>query len=241
MNCGENRNKVNLINKHQLKMNTLKNRFKIHFLSMTVISLISTFIFYELWDTKSVIPFITYASGYIGVFLLAFSLLLGPLNIMLKRRNPLSTYLRRDMGIFGGILALVHSVIGLFMHFTGKPWLYFVEEAGQGYAIRFGVFGMANYTGLLGALIIILLLAISNDYSLRKMKAAKWKNLQRSTYLMFVLAILHSIFYRINADKEELIMYLYLPLFIVVLIFQMTGVILKMRKAQVLKQSHGVE
>ncbi len=211
-------------------MSTLKTRIKVHYLPMTVISIVSSYIFYELWDTMSAIPFITYSSGYIGIFLLAFSLLLGPINLMLNRKNPISTYLRRDMGIFGGILSLVHSVIGLFMHFTGKPWLYFVEEVVQGYAIRFGVFGMANHTGLLGALIIILLLAISNDYSLRKLKAVKWKNLQRFTYLMFVLVILHSIFYRINAGKEDLIMYLYLPLFMVVLIFQIIGMRLKMRK-----------
>lgn len=211
-------------------MSTLKTRFKFHYLPMTVITIVSSYIFYELWETMSAIPFITYASGYIGIFFLAFSLLLGPINLMLNRKNPISTYLRRDMGIFGGILSLVHSVIGLFMHFTGKPWLYFVEEVVQGYAIRFGFFGMANHTGLLGALIIILLLAISNDYSLRNLKAVKWKNLQRFTYLMFVLVILHSIFYRINADKEDLIMYLYLPLFMVVLIFQIIGMRLKMRK-----------
>ncbi|MEX2594117.1 MAG: hypothetical protein WD426_15190 [Anditalea sp.] len=211
-------------------MSTLKTRIKIHYLPMTVISIISSYVFYELWDTMPAVPFITYASGYIGIFLLALSLLLGPLNLILNRKNPISTYLRRDMGIFGGILALVHSVIGLFMHFIGKPWLYFVEEVAQGYAIRFGVFGIANHTGLLGALIIILLLAISNDYSLRKLKAGKWKNLQRFTYLMFVFAILHSIFYRINADKEDLIMYLYIPLFMVVLVFQIIGMRLKMRK-----------
>ena len=211
-------------------MSTLKTRFKVHYLPMIVISMIFTYIFNELWDTSSAIPFITYASGYIGIFLLSLSLLLGPINLMLNRKNPVSTYLRRDMGIFGGILALVHSVIGLFMHFTGRPWLYFVEEVENGYAVRFGNFGIANYTGLIGTLIIILLLVISNDYSLRKLKSYKWKNLQRFTYLMFVFAILHSIFYRINADKEDLIMYLYLPLFLGVLIFQIIGVGIKMRK-----------
>lgn len=211
-------------------MSTLKTRLKVHYLPMTVISIISSYIFYELWDNMTAIPFITYATGYIGFTLLGVSLLLGPINLMLKRKNPVSTYLRRDIGIFGGILALVHSVVGLFMHFTGRPWLYFVEEVAQGYALRFGVFGIANHTGLLGALIIILLLAISNNYSLRKLKAIKWKNLQRFTYLMFVLVILHSILYRINAKNEDLIIYLYLPVFMVVLIFQIIGIVLKRQK-----------
>tara|TARA_R110000850_G_scaffold96394_1_gene201566 strand:+ start:3617 stop:4087 length:471 start_codon:yes stop_codon:yes gene_type:complete len=146
---------------------------------------------------------------------------------MLKLKNPISTNIRRDIGIFGGLLGLIHSVVGLFMHFTGRPWLYFVEEVEKGFAIRKGNFGLANYTGLLGAFILILLLVISNDYFLRKLKAAKWKNLQRFTYLMFVLVIAHSIFYRLNADKVDLIIYLYLPMFLTILVFQLIGIWLK--------------
>jgi sulfoxide reductase heme-binding subunit YedZ len=158
---------------------------------------------------------------------LAVSLLLGPLNLILRRKNPISTYIRRDIGIFGGVLGMIHSVVGLFMHFTGKPWLYFLEEVGDGLIIRIGNFGLANYTGLFGALILILLLIISNDYSLGKLKAVKWKNLQRSTYPMFLLVIAHSIFYRLNANKEDLIIFLYLPMFFMVLTFQLIGIWLK--------------
>lgn len=79
------------------------------------------------------------------------------------------------------------------MHFTDKPWLSSVEEIGESFAIRFGNFGLANYTGLFGLLILILLLIISNDYSLRRLKALKWKNLQRFTYPLFILVIAHSV------------------------------------------------
>ncbi len=198
---------------------------------MLVVGIIFCLIFYLLWKpTLPIVPFITYTSGYLSIFLLAVSLLLGPLNLMLKLKNPISTYIRRDIGIFGGILGVVHSVVGLFMHFTGRPWLYFVEEVGESFAIRFGNFGLANYTGLFGALILVLLLIISNDYFLGKLKAVKWKNLQRSTYPMFVLVIAHSVFYRLNAGKEDLIMYLYLPLFLAILVFQLVGIRLKMKK-----------
>ncbi len=208
--------------------NGLKNRFKIHYLPMLVLSIIFCLIFYIFWKpTLPVIPFITYTSGYLSIFLLAVSLLLGPINLILRRKNPLSTYIRRDIGIFGGILGIIHSVVGLFMHFTGKPWLYFLEEVGDNLIIRIGNFGLANYTGLFGALILILLLTISNDYFLGKLKAVKWKNLQRSTYLMFLLVIAHSIFYRLNANKEDLIIFLYLPMFFIVLAFQLIGIWLK--------------
>jgi sulfoxide reductase heme-binding subunit YedZ len=211
--------------------NSIAIRIKIHYLPLLIVSIIFCLIFYVLWKpTLSTIPFITYTSGYMSIFLLAVSLLLGPLNLMLKLKNPISTYIRRDIGIFGGILGVVHSVVGLFMHFTGRPWLYFVEEVGESFVIRSGNFGLANYTGLFGALILILLLIISNDYSLGKLKAAKWKNLQRFTYLMFLLVIAHSVFYRLNAGKEDLIIYLYLPLLLIVLVCQLAGVWFKMKK-----------
>lgn len=211
--------------------NSIKNRFKIHYLPMLVLSIIFCLIFYIFWKpTLPVIPFITYTSGYLSIFLLAVSLLLGPINLILRRRNPISTYIRRDIGIFGAILGIIHSVVGLFMHFIGKPWLYFVKEVGDDLIIRFGNFGLANYTGLFGALILILLLIISNDYLLGKLKAVKWKNLQRFTYLMFLLVIAHSIFYRLNANKEDLIIFLYLPMFLIVLAFQLIGIWLKMSK-----------
>ena len=198
---------------------------------MFALSVTFCIIFYLFWKpTLPIVPFITYTSGYLSICLLAVSLILGPINLMLKLKNPISTNIRRDIGIFGGLLGLIHSVVGLFMHFTGRPWLYFVEEVEKGFAIRKGNFGLANYTGLLGAFILILLLVISNDYFLRKLKAAKWKNLQRFTYLMFVLVIAHSIFYRLNADKVDLIIYLYLPMFLTILAFQLIGIWLKTRK-----------
>lgn len=209
-------------------------RFRAHYIPLLIVSIIFCIIFYVLWKPNlSTIPFITYTSGYLSIILLAVSLLLGPVNLMMNHRNPISTYIRRDIGIFGGALGVIHSGVGLFMHFTGKPWLYFVEEVGGGFSIRVGNFGLANYTGLFGVLILILLIIISNDYFLGKLKSVKWKNLQRFTYPMFLLVIAHSIFYRLNAGKEDLIIYLYLPMFLVVFIFQVIGIWIKMNRKRI--------
>ena len=210
---------------------SIQIRFRIHYIPMLVVSIIFCFIFYVFRSPPlTTIPFITYTSGYLSIFLIALSMLLGPVNLILKQKNPISSYIRRDIGIFGGILGIVHSVVGLFMHFTGKPWLYFVKEVEDGFSIRFGNFGLANYTGLLGFLILIFLLFISNDHFLVKYKAVKWKNLQRFTYPLFLLVIAHSVFYRLNAEKEDLILYLYLPLFSVILISQFIGIWLKVKE-----------
>ena len=140
---------------------SIQIRFRIHYIPMLVVSIIFCFIFYVFRSPPlTTIPFITYTSGYLSIFLIALSMLLGPVNLILKQKNPISSYIRRDIGIFGGILGIVHSVVGLFMHFTGKPWLYFVKEVEDGFSISFGNFGLANYTGLLGFLILIFLLFI---------------------------------------------------------------------------------
>jgi len=49
------------------------------------------------------------ATAYAGLFLLAVSLWLGPWNVLRRRPNPTSFDLRRDVGIWTGILAIVHN------------------------------------------------------------------------------------------------------------------------------------
>lgn len=65
------------------------------------------------------------ASAYAGLALLIVSLSLGPLNILRNRPNPVSTDLRRDVGIWAGLLGLIHTVVGLQVHMGGNFWLYF--------------------------------------------------------------------------------------------------------------------
>lgn len=56
-------------------------------------------------------------------------------------------------------------------------------------------FGLGNWTGLAATVIVVGLLAISSNFALRKLKAGPWKNLQRLNYVLFVLVILHAIYY----------------------------------------------
>jgi DMSO/TMAO reductase YedYZ heme-binding membrane subunit len=56
-------------------------------------------------------------------------------------------------------------------------------------------FGWGNWTGLAATIIVVGLLATSNDLALRKLKAKVWKNLQRLNYALFGLVIAHAILY----------------------------------------------
>ncbi len=210
-------------------MKNIKKRLRTHYLYLTVFTAISILIFRLFREKPDLIVFITDVSGYISIFLLAVTLLIGPVNLILKRRNPISTYFRRDVGIYGGILAVIHSVVGLFAHLRGKPWLYFFEEVEDTWVVRFDDFGWANHTGLIATILVVLLLLISNNYFLKKLKGNKWKNLQRLSYIMFSFAIVHSIYYRSVIRDNTIIDSIYVFLFLIVLIFQLIGIRISLR------------
>jgi sulfoxide reductase heme-binding subunit YedZ len=143
------------------------------------------------------------ATAYAGLIFFAVSLWLGPWNVLRMRPNPVSFDLRRDVGIWTGILAIVHTAIGLTVHLRGRMWMYFFKRL-HPLSMQDTQFGFANFTGLAAALLFLMLLAISNDFSLRTLKANRWKSLQRWTYVAFVLTAAHGIAYQLIEKRHVL-------------------------------------
>lgn len=138
------------------------------------------------------------ATAYVSLVLLALTLMVGPWNKLRGRPNPVSGYLRRDIGIWAGMLGIVHVVLGLQMHLGGKMWLYFLPERNAlTFPLRIDLFGFANYTGLVSTLILIMLLGLSNNASLRAFGASRWKSLQRWNYAGALLVVAHGVAYQI--------------------------------------------
>ena len=158
-----------------------KSRLTNHYFPLIVLTLLIGLIFHFIWAKKDLITLTTDVFGYIAIVILAFTLIIGSINILLKRKNPTSSYFRRDIGIMGGILAVLHSVLGLFVHFRGNMWQYYLTKTSFGHTIRLDEFGIANYTGLLSGILILLLLATSNDYLFWKLQT-RWKKIQRFSY-----------------------------------------------------------
>jgi sulfoxide reductase heme-binding subunit YedZ len=65
--------------------------------------------------------------------------------------------------------------------------------------VRHDLFGFANWTGLAAALVLVLLLAISNDASLRTLGTKRWKSWQRWTYWAAALTVAHALAYQIES------------------------------------------
>jgi methionine sulfoxide reductase heme-binding subunit len=135
----------------------------------------------------------SFATGYIALGLLALTLLIGPANLLLGRRTPVSSYLRRDVGICSAIASVVHVVFGfLVKHGGGAVLDYFFASDG---GLLDNTFGLANYTGLAALMIVAALAVISSNAALRKLKPRNWKRIQRLNYALFALATAHGVGY----------------------------------------------
>lgn len=135
------------------------------------------------------------ASAYVALIYLALSLSLGPYRVWRKLSNPISFDLRRDLGIWVGLLAFVHTIIGLMVHLRGRMWMYFLASLSP-IRMQTSWFGLANYLGGMATLIFVLLLAISNDISLRELGTKRWKSVQRCSYVAAMLTVVHGFAYQ---------------------------------------------
>jgi sulfoxide reductase heme-binding subunit YedZ len=162
------------------------------------------------------------ATAYSGLIFLAVSLWLGPWNVMRRRPNPTSFDLRRDVGIWTGVLALLHTVIGLTVHLRGRMWMYFFKGL-HPLKLQNTQFGFANVAGLGAALLFLMLLAISNDLSLRILKTRRWKSMQRWAYGAFLLTLAHGIAYQMIEKRHVVWVIVFAGFIIAVAVVQVLG------------------
>ena len=145
-------------------------------------------------DDRSFERRLTTATGYVALGLLALTLLIGPANLLLRRRNPVSSYLRRDVGAWTALFSVAHVVVSLMVHGSGQIQHFLDFFVADGSPLR-NSFGLGNWTGLGALVIVAVLLALSSDAALRRLKAKNWKRLQRLNYVLFALVIVHAFFY----------------------------------------------
>ncbi len=179
----------------RLWTNRARKRFRYHlllaFASFTLIALVQAILVFSNSSPQSWVFRWSLATGYVGALLLAATLSLGSWKVLSGRANPVSTDLRRDIGIWCGIVSIAHVGFGLNVHL--KSWTrYFVSDEG---GIRTDFFGIANYTGLTATFVLVLLLLTSNDLSLSLLKNKRWKAIQRWNYFFAFLVAIHALLF----------------------------------------------
>lgn len=174
----------------------MSRRLLVHHGPLVVASSAALFLFTQLRPSHGGLSVrsLILPSGYVGLVLLAVSLLLGPANLVLRRRNPVNSYLRRDVGTWTAVWSIFHVIVG----FQGRGRSgafgfidYFVADGRP----LVDSFGLGNWTGLAATVILVLLLVLSTDRCLRELKASVWKDVQRLNYTLFVLVVAHALLY----------------------------------------------
>jgi sulfoxide reductase heme-binding subunit YedZ len=185
--------------------NRSRQRLYRHHLPLFLVVSASGIALYATRPYSDVITKLSFASAYPALVLLSITLLIGPWNTLRKQKTPVSSDLRRDIGIWAGIAGIFHSAIGQCVHLRGRPWLYYVYEHRRNgpTSLRHDLFGFNNYTGLAAALILIVLFATSSDLLLRKLGKRKWKQVQRWNYACFALVGAHTIGYQ-TMEKQKI-------------------------------------
>jgi sulfoxide reductase heme-binding subunit YedZ len=171
---------------------------------------------------------LTIATGYLATALLAVTLLVGPLNLLLRRANPLSNYLRRDLGAWVVIFGAVHVVLAFREAFRGVfSFVRFFVADGAPITSSFGV---GNWTGLAALAIGTGLLAISTTRAVRELGPARWKSLQRLNYTVFGLVLVHATSYGALQRTSSPFTILLFSIAATVMLGQLTGIWLWRRR-----------
>lgn len=176
-----------------------------HHLPLALLSAASVGILYVTRSYSDVITRLSFSTAWPALLLLCASLVIGPWRALAGKAPVLSLDLRRDLGIWAGILGVVHAGIGQCVHLRGRPWLYYVYEEGRGHIVRLrhDIFGFSNFTGLFAALVLAALLATSSDAALRRLGVVQWKSLQRWNYACFAFAGLHTFGYLLGIESPK--------------------------------------
>ncbi len=137
------------------------------------------------------------AIGDMSIILIAISIAIGPLSRLWKHFRTTLAW-RREMGIYGVLLAIIHTLIIL----TG--WLqwdlvrlfgYELHPATGLYVMVKHGFGLANIIGVVALLYGIVLALSSNDWSQRVLSGSVWKFLQQGAYILWILIVIHTAYF----------------------------------------------
>ena len=175
----------------------------------------------RLIHARSVIEAWSFGSAYVAFLLLAISLSLGPLNLLRRRHNPVHSTLRRDFGIASGIAAIVHTLLGLQVHMGGDLSRYFLPSAPP--TSQNTAFVTANYVGLTSALVLALLVTISNNISIRRLGLPRWKKVQRTVYVAAIAAIVHGLLYQLLEKRMPVLIGFVIAVSLAVAVLQLNG------------------
>jgi sulfoxide reductase heme-binding subunit YedZ len=123
--------------------------------------------------------------------------------------------------VSGGIAALIHTVLGLQVHMGGAIMKYFMLPPNPARSTYF--FVATNLLGVISSLILLVLVAVSNNFSIRTIGLDRWKRIQRVAYPAAVAAAAHGLLYQLLEKRLLPVVGLTLAITIAVIVLQLQG------------------
>ena len=171
--------------------------WKTRHLVVVVIGLLITYGFYELRSNWSAMHRWNRATGDASVILISIAMAVGPLSRLWPAARR-SLPWRRELGVWGTLLAAVHTVVILagWVEWELMRLFGFVAHpvTGQYVMLQHG-FGFANVIGIAALMYGIGLAATSNDRSQKFFGGSVWKFLQQGAYVLWILIVLHTAYF----------------------------------------------
>lgn len=200
---------------------------KVRHFYLFILACLFVYVFHQFMQHEQVVQSISISTAYTSLLFFAATLSIGPVYIFLYKRNPVSIYLRRDLGIWSAIIALIHTLAGLQVHLQGKFLHYFIypPENAHNIPVRYDPFGLTNHLGVVCILILVILLFLSNNRSLQKMGKDKWKKWQRSTYFLVAAIPIHGLIYQFLEKRIGLYTVSMLAIVLIILGAQIFGIL----------------
>jgi len=137
------------------------------------------------------------AVGDMSIVLIALSMAFGPLARLWAGFRTIIPW-RRELGIYGILLAIIHTLIILFGWVEWDLARLFGYELHPGtglYVMLQHGFGLANVIGIVGLIYGIILALTSNNWSQRLLGGSAWKFLQQSAYILWMLIVIHTAYF----------------------------------------------
>jgi len=131
------------------------------------------------------------STGSTAMLLLGTTLSIGPLQrLRTGRKGPIHIPWRRTVGVWAAVVAWTHVLFGVTIHADGwRIWVPFTHLwVSQG---KLRILAASMWIGLGATLILIVLALTSNSFSLRTLGAKRWKLLQRGSYVVGALVVVH--------------------------------------------------
>ncbi|MEK6247180.1 MAG: ferric reductase-like transmembrane domain-containing protein [Planctomycetales bacterium] len=168
--------------------------WKSRHLIVIVVAAIGTYVFLLSRQDWSEMHRWNRAVGDTSLVLIAASMAIGPLSRLVPRLRAAVPW-RRELGIYGVFLSLVHATIILLGWVDLDLWRligYEVHPATGQYVMSQHGFGLANIIGILALIYAIVLAGTSNNWSQRSLGTSVWKFVQQGSYVLWILIVVHT-------------------------------------------------